>query len=942
MQKFRHYILLMWLPVTLLFTGCEADEKFGDPNRSDIIGFGISDTAAEDKTATRAEVIEAPEYFVARDSLSGDTLCIHPSIRDGIETPQATPTRAAQITGMGDYGSFGVYGYQNNKSQGSTLLLMNNVTMTNTSGNEWTSEDTYYWMGENFSYQFYAYAPANNTAFTTPTTNAGRQFSYVVPAAVNNQSDIVVASTAELTGNYNRTVPLTFHHICSAIQFVVDKSEAIGSIKSVRITGVLNAGTYDMESNRWALSPTAAGEYLLDGSKTLNATTETVFNIGEQTLILLPQTCPETARVEVVLHDDVLNVDRTLTASLAGHTWQMGKTTVYRISSSAINWEYIFEVTPLNAVFPALYGTSQAAYSVTSYRINPYGDMLPVNWNVTGYSTDAGNTWSTSKPAFITSLVTSGTGGNTPVECNAQLNTSGTGNYTIDNAHNALLKRTTSINTTSGQTYYNLSNSSGASAIQNTANCYIVNAPGNYTFPLVYGNAIKNGATNAEAYTSSSKDNNALEKFVNHDNVAITDPYIYNNKDATGNTIVPANAVLIWQDANGVINTSSVTLTSDKKWIRFNVAAANIKQCNAIIAVRNASNTILWSWHIWVTDFVPLAPLRTAAELQAESNYYNTRGTYNYNITQRDKLIECATTGNSYTVMGVNLGWCDGDLLMYDARNVEVRFTQSISQQNKMVTLKQLPDTTTRGNSPYFQFGRKDPMLGWAGVGYQLQKSHYPTAGYTFTPGGQGKVTIGKAIQNPHVFYNYGTDTGSGLFYEDWCDPAATVQGKSSFFNLWNANNVLHEDASKNYNDVIKTIYDPSPVGYHLPPSLAFSGTTYNGSACAGTGHFGVTFNSPYKIPRDVEYSTGWVLYCNNMGQTYSNYDTTGGTIFFPASRGRESHNGALIGSIHGYYWTANPYSELNANFLYLHTGGITPFLQRNRSYGHCVRPVRE
>lgn len=38
---------------------------------------------------------------------------------------------------------------------------------------------------------------------------------------------------------------------------------------------------------------------------------------------------------------------------------------------------------------------------------------------------------------------------------------------------------------------------------RNTANCYIVKHPGSYTFPLVYGNAIQNGSTNASAYSTT-------------------------------------------------------------------------------------------------------------------------------------------------------------------------------------------------------------------------------------------------------------------------------------------------------------------------------------------------------------------------------------------------------------------------------------------------------
>ncbi|MDY5237317.1 hypothetical protein, partial [Bacteroides helcogenes] len=40
----------------------------------------------------------------------------------------------------------------------------------------------------------------------------------------------------------------------------------------------------------------------------------------------------------------------------------------------------------------------------------------------------------------------------------------------------------------------------GDSDNENTANCYVVSASGYYSFPLVYGNAIKDGTTNTLAY----------------------------------------------------------------------------------------------------------------------------------------------------------------------------------------------------------------------------------------------------------------------------------------------------------------------------------------------------------------------------------------------------------------------------------------------------------
>lgn len=65
---------------------------------------------------------------------------------------------------------------------------------------------------------------------------------------------------------------------------------------------------------------------------------------------------------------------------------------------------------------------------------------------------------------------------------------------------------------------YNLANqTNGGSTDENTANCYVVNAPGYYSFPLVYGNAIKNGTANTSAYISTAPPaSDILSNFINH------------------------------------------------------------------------------------------------------------------------------------------------------------------------------------------------------------------------------------------------------------------------------------------------------------------------------------------------------------------------------------------------------------------------------------------
>ena len=139
-----------------------------------------------------------------------------------------------------------------------------------------------------------------------------------------------------------------------------------------------------------------------------------------------------------------------------------------------------------------------------------------------------------------------------------------------------------------------------------TANCYMVHTAGKYKLPLVYGNAIKDGATNAAAYTGVS---GQLETFPRHDGSAITAPWIKNN----GITVTQAE--LLWQDAQGLVTAVDIdgdylTLTVGK-----NAAA---QEGNAVVAAKDGEGTIVWSWHIWVTK----QTFATLTEVNTDSHTY--------------------------------------------------------------------------------------------------------------------------------------------------------------------------------------------------------------------------------------------------------------------------------------------------------------------------------
>ena len=55
---------------------------------------------------------------------------------------------------------------------------------------------------------------------------------------------------------------------------------------------------------------------------------------------------------------------------------------------------------------------------------------------------------------------------------------------------------------------------------------------------------------------------------------------------------------------------------------RFDVDHSTIRQGNAVVAVLDASGMIMWSWHIWVTDYVPGDGLKKVTNYQGYNTIY--------------------------------------------------------------------------------------------------------------------------------------------------------------------------------------------------------------------------------------------------------------------------------------------------------------------------------
>ena len=127
--------------------------------------------------------------------------------------------------------------------------------------------------------------------------------------------------------------------------------------------------------------------------------------------------------------------------------------------------------------------------------------------------------------------------------------------------------------------------------------------------------------------------------------------------------------------------------------------------------------------------------------------------------------------------------------------------------------------------------------------------------------------SIVNAIQNPGTFYTDGNKWDTEYRY----------------FNLWSMQTTSQTDVSKT---LIKTIYDPCPVGFSMPPLKTFSGVTITGK----------TNTNNKDINALGDWDQGWHFYAKDSSSP--------STVYYPAIGSRTAKEGKLYGvKDRGYYW---------------------------------------
>lgn len=767
------YLASAALAAMIFLSACSDDDLYDRNLTSDsLISFTLKTVSFG--TQSRSGQV-APEAIRAESS---DTvLYLNPLITQGINVKggQEATSRSASVSSA-TIDDFGVFA---ETVSGETY--MNDVVVTR--ANNWAPDNEYLWPGDGQLY-FTAYSPYGLPVASS--AEGKRTIDYTVPSDVAQQRDLLWATPIKASAS---PCQLDFNHALTAIRFVAGGEMAPCVVKSIEITGVPSSGTLNIADGLWQNLSGSANYSVTPENATLTAASgsqyvqeNTPITSDEETMLLLPGSMPNGATITLTLNFD--GVEKSFVASIGGQQWPQGTTVTYRLSAKPDTNRLILDVV---GTFETEYPGQTVPFKVRSAYITAAGDTIPVAWTAEFVDADGKPI---SQPEWMKEFPLSGDGLDyTKAVTKMQRLT-----FTQLSEQSRILQNTPDINSTSGQTVYNLSNSTGASAVENTANCYIVNAPGKYSLPIVYGNAIKNGVDNKSAYTSSSHNSNALKGFLNHRNNAITSPYIADNTGCT-----PADAILIWEGRLDLIR--NVNLDSDRS-ISFEVPEESIRQGNAIIAVRDKDKNVMWSWNIWVTDYKPdsdLAPITTNGSTK---EYY---------------------TRNIGRIMG-------GDITVFPHCETFIKFTQTGTIPQGLEPLSTIVDfnqtgitTVTEDCYNFYQWGRKDPIKSETNEWFDAE--HYKINGFK-TQSIESVATeatyIGQYIMHPDVFFTASHDASNPTKYD--------------YTNLWNS--------SLSSSDNVKTIYDPSPVGakvpygndlvHTLPNTTPEYGTAINGSHSAG------------------------------------------------------------------------------------------------------------
>lgn len=887
--------------VTIMVTACAEDNSInGSDGRNQLsVRFNVIDgqqitlskrVAGLTRSISLSPVSNsdlAPKRLLADDGQH----CFIQSTIEGVNPITPKPlTRGTVIkkTNLGDFSSSAYRGVSSSSISATPTWFYRQKT-----NGDGTLVNDFQWAQVTPYARFYAVYPEITNSYSkiklSDESYTGTPYvDFEVEPNVENQKDLMTACTGEVVYNTPGVAPetnLMFQHALTAVKFSIGPNLSPMTINKVEIQNVLYKGRYTLPTaydtpGTWDLSghQSERTTVVLNCNPGLDASEmpNTVI-IGKDgsnyTFFMLPQTLTGNnvkAKVYYTTHD---GQSKTMIMTLKG-SWIQGTTSEYKLSLKNSSWEYNITVGyPLTFNYDE---TSPKSYYVTSFRnVSGTDKKQPVAWKVIKYeeSTDNGVTWvdrGLTKPEWFTQLdLTEGDGGdvNTGTVARDYGNVSVSRAEVIDHlkVYNDEMKHAVPKGTPSN--YWNLANPvDGGNDIKETANSYLISAPGYYRIPLVYGNAVKNNTTNTSAFHTSNTGAEILQTFLDHNNKEIQHALI-NEQNPTQKA---EKVEIVWSDkkevtlGNSSIKQYPVTIdgvTRNVDFLEFEVKAEDICNGNAVIAIKyknsNGTYEALWSWHLWF----------------AHDDELNT-------IACKNKR------GEIFNFAKQNLGfarhsWYD----MVQPRKARITVEQQVGNTTKQKAVIQITQNSDRNNefyTPVYQWGRKDAFY-----------DSYPTSVYEgWVQRNFDKRNIGYIIKNPNTILS---KPNGGGWYNEGVDYNYL---QTDYLNLWSMNNKGDFTLNGNPENIVKTIYDPCPAGFHVPGYTAFTGIVNKEDTgwpsprvedcVVGDYHLGLDFKTNMPSPTSIFFSIGFL----HQGITLTSY-------LWTAQTRNASNNEAII---FGYY----------------------------------------
>ena len=866
-------------------------------------------TKAADAPASGWELLQQEEYQTLPD---GDTLWMRSSqerMGDAVRTkanPYTGESASPGEVSLSSSVSLGVVAYKFESSGAAasswTVFSSPAVTRANHDGSrtgasgKWVPAQRLLWPGEGYV-RYFGYAPYGAPGVSvSASSGSAPRIDYTVPAACENQSDLLVtnaASSREYPGLVPAmaiNVPFAFEHALTGVRFRVGAGI---SIEEISVNGIYSKGSLTLGESTLSWEPEGTkGSFTLTNPSLKEDPSKTGYYVveDEHTLLLLPQTLPTGARIVAKVNDGYAS--RTINAVMDGKVWEPGVMFTYTITKA--NFDYIFDVldnfgNPLRTITLSADDCLHDLLSglkVMSYKNSSISGNIPASWTVQ-YSSDGGTSYSDTPLSWMIlqegeNPSTGGSGSGEGDGRSLALRANPSSNLPMvrvnvgpdliatlrsaDEVGSESAPRDLSLHNIYGEPYSSQTSITSITASgHHTSNSYVVNAPGYYCFPLVFGNSIDatrgdTDAVNSGAYNAPPR---AKRPWFPDDNGnKISSPGVLPSSADLSNY----DAVVVWQDVKKgfpvlldedieVVSPEEVGSTLPYPYIRFKIdkgpvdivtqtlqqgyaAGGGILPCNILIALRDKSNLsnlpvggnylpqILWSWHIWITptphQYVP-----------GGANDDFALRTVKYR-----KTPDSTTDLGDVTFLNCNLGWTP-PLYFYggtavSARSAKIRFTQE-NGTSIVVTVTQeagtpsVSDGGTAYSATFYQFGRKDPFIaGTTLTGGSSRTSHSNEYSY---------FSKGKEYWTNDIFFkpHFSPHSNPYTFKTRYCE----IYGEK--YNGPNDRYCYHWNIeASDQGFVKKTVFDPSPAGFCVPFHNAFTGfywkTNYYSDYVVGEG----------------------------------------------------------------------------------------------------------